>query len=253
MAIGNAIVQCAKAVRDAGLMAVEATADAGGLPTWNEVPKDCGFKIQRPGGRGHQHWATKKEQAAQCREYGQYKSWALKACGLAEEEFKEHLTKAAGLHRDMLGRGDLPAAFQRQHHNADGNRMTAREHAVLLCRVAGLRKAASGAEVGGLGGREEMDRLLALGGHQLQEECRAIPRHLRKAGSFALEGACVKDAKARVAAVVGLFQAWVFNAGARRLGAEAAWQELLRPQQPQDGGREPGGMGRRGRGQSRGR
>ena len=95
-------------------------------------------------------------------------------------------------------------------------------------------KAASGGEVGGLGGREEMERLLALGGNQLQEECRAIPVHLRKAGSFALEGSCVKNANARVAAVVGLFQAWVFNAGARRLGAEATWQELLQPQQPLD-------------------
>ena len=45
VAIGNAIVQCAKAVRDAGLMGVEEAADAGELPKWNEVPKDCGFKI----------------------------------------------------------------------------------------------------------------------------------------------------------------------------------------------------------------
>ena len=37
----------------------------------------------------------------------------------------------------------------------------------------------------------------------------------------------LKDADARIAAVVGLVQAWVFNAGARRLGAEAAWQEFL--------------------------
>ena len=93
--------------------------------------------------------------------------------------------------------------------------------------------------MGGLGGREEMERLLALGGHQWQEESGAIPAHLRKAGSFALEDACVKDANARVAAVVGLFQAWVFNAGARRLGAEAAWQELLRPQQHQDADGNP--------------
>ena len=104
MAIGNAIVQCAKAVRDAGLLGVEEAGDAGELPKWNEVPKDCGFKIERPGGRGHQHCATKEEKTAQCREYGQYKNWALKACGLAEEEVKEHLTKAAGLHRDMFGR-----------------------------------------------------------------------------------------------------------------------------------------------------
>ena len=125
--------------------------------------------------------------------------------------------KGAGLHRDMLGGGDFPAACQRQHHSNDGSRMAAREHAVLLCRVAGLRKAASVGEVGGLGGGAEIERLLALDGNQLQEECRTIPAHLRKAGSFAWEGACVKDASARVAAVAGLFQASFFNVGARRL------------------------------------
>ena len=112
MVIGNAIVQCAKAVRDAGLMAVEETEDAGDLPKWNEVLKDCGFKIQQPGGLGHQHCATKEEKTPQCQEYGQYKSWALKACGLAQEQFKEHLTKADGLRQNMFGRGDLLAAFK---------------------------------------------------------------------------------------------------------------------------------------------
>ena len=61
VAIGNAIVQCAKAARDAGLLGVEEAGDAGELPKWNEVPKDCEFKIERPGGRGHQHHATTKE------------------------------------------------------------------------------------------------------------------------------------------------------------------------------------------------
>ena len=104
--------------------------------------------------------------------------------------------------------------------------MSAHDHATLLWRVAGLRKAASSGDVGGLA---EMNRLLNLDGEQLQQECQAIPAHLRKAGSFALKGACVKDPQARVAAVVGLFQSWLFNAGARRLGAEATWQELLQP------------------------
>ena len=40
VAIGNAIVQCAKAVRDAGLLGVEESGDAGELPKWNEVPKE---------------------------------------------------------------------------------------------------------------------------------------------------------------------------------------------------------------------
>ena len=36
--------------------------------------------------------------------------------------------------------------------------------------------------VAGLGGPDEMERLLALGEQELQEECDSIPLHLRKAG-----------------------------------------------------------------------
>ena len=111
--------------------------------------------------------------------------------------------------------------------------MTSRDHAALLCRVAGLRKAASGREVGGLGGGEEMERLLSLIGHQMQEACQAVPAHLRKPDSFDMEGGCIKDAEARQAAVIGLFQAWIFKVGASRLGAEAAWQQLLQLQPSQ--------------------
>ena len=135
MAIGNAIVQCAKAVRDAGFLEVDEAEDAGALPKWSEVPKECGFKIAQPGERGQRHRATEEEKVAQCRAYGQFKNWARKACGLAAEEVKVHLAKAAGLHWDMCGRGDLPQAFRRQHHSVDTDRVTAREHAVLLCRV----------------------------------------------------------------------------------------------------------------------
>ena len=132
------------------------------------------------------------------------------------------MKQAAGLRADMLGKGDLPTAFRRQAHKETSKRLTSRDHFVLLCRVAGLRKAASHGVVGGLGGRHEMDRLLDLDGARLQAEAQAIPWHLRKAGSFALEGLHSKVAEDRVLLVVGLFQAWMFNAGARRLGAAAA-------------------------------
>ena len=72
-------MQCAKAVRDAGLLGVEEAGDAGELPKWNEVPKDCGFKIERPGGRGHSHYATKKEQTAQCRHYAVWRKRRLRS------------------------------------------------------------------------------------------------------------------------------------------------------------------------------
>ena len=84
-----------------------------------------------------------------------------------------------------------------------------------------------------------MGRLLSLDGHQLQKECKAIPAHLRKAGSFAFEGACVKNARAKVAAVVVLFQAWLSNAGASRLSVEAAWQEVRREREPKRFNVEP--------------
>ena len=70
VAIGNAIVLRAKAVRDAGLLRVEDAGGAGELPKWNEVPKECGFKIARRGGRGQQQAVTKEEKTAQCLEYG---------------------------------------------------------------------------------------------------------------------------------------------------------------------------------------
>ena len=107
--------------------------------------------------------------------------------------------------------------------------MTARDHAVLLCRVAGLRKAAN--EVGVLGGHEEMERLLGLHGVQLREECRAVPAHLRRLGGFALEDALTDDPDARIVAVVGLFVKWVFSGGARQLGVEETWGDLLLAQE----------------------
>ena len=104
--------------------------------------------------------------------------------------------------------------------------MSTRDHAALLCRVAGLREAANSGDLGGL---PEINGLLNLDGEHLQQERQAIPNHVREAESFALQGACVKDTQARVGPVIGLFQSWLFNAGARRLGAEASWHDLLQP------------------------
>ena len=70
VAIGNAIVLRADAVRAAGLMKLAETRGAGELPAWSVAPKECGFKIARPGQRGQQHHATSEGKAAQCRAYG---------------------------------------------------------------------------------------------------------------------------------------------------------------------------------------
>ena len=172
VAIGKVIMLCAKAVRNAGLLGVEEVGNTGEQLEWSAVPKECGFKIERPGGRGHQHRATKEEKTAQCLEYRRYKKWALK-CGLAEEELKEYLRKADDLPRNMLGIGDVPAPLRQYFHGTyrkhawhGKNGMTRREHHVLLCRqhavllccVAALRQhAVLLLGIGGLGGREEME------------------------------------------------------------------------------------------------
>ena len=121
------------------------------------MPKEYGLKTARRGQRGHRHYATSEDKAAQRRAYGQYLQLAWEACGMAEYELNEQLAIAAGLCRDSFGNGGLPQAFRWHHHATGGHRMTSRAHATLLCRVAGLRKAARGSEVGGLGGGEEME------------------------------------------------------------------------------------------------
>ena len=93
MAIGTAIVLCAKAVGNAALLGVEEVGNTGEQPEWSALPKECGFKIEKPGGRNNQHFATNEEKNAQCQEYGRYKNWALK-CDLAEDELKEHFKES---------------------------------------------------------------------------------------------------------------------------------------------------------------
>ena len=57
-----------------------------------------------------------------------------------------------------------------------------------------------------------------------------MPKHLWKVGGFVLEDAFIDNPLARVVAVVGLFEKWVFNAGAIRLGVEGMWRDYLQAQ-----------------------
>ena len=47
-----------------------------GLVAWEDVPRACGFKISRPGGRGHQRLASVEEKLEQQREYTAHQLWA---------------------------------------------------------------------------------------------------------------------------------------------------------------------------------
>ena len=106
--------------------------------------------------------------------------------------------------------------------------------------------------VAGLGGPDEMERLLALGEQELQEECNSIPLHLRKAGLVQGSSLHLRQpsrytsvdvdpatpgrrslavSSGTLPAALGLFRQWLIQAGARLLGVEAALEELLRPSQ----------------------
>ena len=104
---------------------------------------------------------------------------------------------------------------------------TARNHAVLLSRAAGPRKASEAREaVRWLGGRAEMDRLLALAPSALELERWAVSSNLRREPAVQLTTPCAREAEAQLWAVVGLLSVWLLRVGAQYLGATEAWQEL---------------------------
>ena len=120
------------------------------------INKACGFRVEKLGSRGSSHWASKGEQQQQCQEYLLYKTWAREACLLSEAEFQAQLSAAHQLRSNQRGIEGLPACLHCWN-------TTGPNHAVLLCRAAGLRKASEACDaVRRLGGRAEMDWLLAL-------------------------------------------------------------------------------------------
>ena len=135
--------------------------------------------------------AIPEQNTAQSQEYGWCVLWARHCCGLSVPEFESLLLVAASTQASHRGTAGLPMAPQQlrpsgHSRSSEGpsSRLTARAHAVLLCRAAGLRKAVASGEVGCLGGLAEMERLLGLDDQEIQAECAGTPQHLRKAGSF---------------------------------------------------------------------
>ena len=171
------LAECARAVRDAAFLEPEAcaeVAEAAEVPKWKDVPKECGFRVDKPCTSGPRHWATKEEQRQQCQEYRLYATWARQACLLSEAEFKAQLSAASRLSSNQRGGEGLPACLNCRNTSA-------RNHAVLLCRAAGLRKASAACEaVRRLGGRAEMDRLLALPPSALELERFDVSSNLRR-------------------------------------------------------------------------
>ena len=105
---------------------------------WPDVPAEGGFRVQRITVNGKQRTATAQERKQQCDTYESFRCWVEGKCGVDESELRECLQEAANLHFNRRGFLDLPMLFRLQYGE---HYLTVREHAVLLCRVRGLRSA----------------------------------------------------------------------------------------------------------------
>ena len=205
--------------------------DAAGLVAWTDVPTLGGFKTGKVGPRGTNRRASLDDQLHQRNRYHQYKHWAEVACGVSDAELKGYLATAANLFRHARGLKGLPNTLQHSRHDGD---ITIATHALLLCRVHGLRRAIMQADVEELGepvwrlkASTELERLLNLDAKHLRSECEALPKNLLEMRSLHLKASCDTPAS-QSSLVVGLFTLWVFEEAANMLKAQEAWQELLR-------------------------
>ena len=145
---------------------------------WDDLPAEGGFKIQQPGARGARRRVSHADKLEQVQRYSKYVMWALVACGISEDAWRHLLEAAATIGKHKRGRDGLPVWLQRKN-------LTQCEYAVLLCRLAGLRKAASidaPAELGGsafdAAAAQELERLLALSSAEVIEACSGVQRGL---------------------------------------------------------------------------
>ena len=144
--------------------------------------------MKRKGARGEVQCSSKQGREQEALEYMKYVTWAKEVCGVTQIAFRDFLRVADELPRQKRGRDEVPQWAHKQNASV-------REHAVLLCRVAGLRQAAIADTPAELGGASfascaalEMDRLLTLTRRQAQEEQEAVPEHLRRKQGFDLRG-----------------------------------------------------------------
>ena len=216
--------------------------ESDALVSWADIPTEGGFRAARRGGPGRRT-AVSDEQKKQDRIcYTRYKKWALHRCFVGAAELKEHLRTAEAMPENSRGAGGVPKTFQKIRAASD--RPTVREHALLLCRVGGLRKAvahdadpelersrdALGGSAHAAAAAKELERLMELGPAELEAERAQIARRMGHAGAggFGLDvhpGGV--SASMQPVGVVFLFRVWLYMEGARRLGAEDEWRCLL--------------------------
>ena len=193
-----------------------------GLVAWEDVPRACGFNISRPGGRGRQRPVSVEEKLEQQREYTAHQLWAA-TCGEDAAEWGKLVEQAGALRQKRLDREALPPCIC----PAETACTTHRQHAVLMCRVAGLMRAAKeagrklGGDVWAAAAGDEMSVILELTQEPLRERREAVPAVWRRSEGLALDGTWRGGKFAPE-----LFEVWLRSEGARRMEQAARWVRM---------------------------
>ncbi len=205
------------------------------IPAWEELPREGGIRLVRAGERGSQKHVTITDQVQLRTSYAKYLRWAYVACGVDAAGLHVFLKQADACAKKDRGRHGLPGALQ---HRDTSRRATVQEHALLLCRVSGLRRAATQAAscLGGeeYGGRAalELARLLDLDPKALRKESERHHVRFWNAASHQCVDATGSplsfvSSAGRLQWCCALFEAWVFAEAAQRVGAAAEWRRLV--------------------------
>ena len=82
---------------------------------WKTLPAVCGFKVQRPGGRGHQHEASATERRDMSVVYTKFSKWAA-TCGYDDASLRDFFRQQANPQTTRRC-ADMPAGKEkaRQH------------------------------------------------------------------------------------------------------------------------------------------
>ena len=127
------------------------------ITKWKDLPPhhEGGFKRDQIGGRGKRTRATEADKSEQTNHYDRYRKWAA-ACGVNGQEWRKHLKNASQLEQHQRGRQGIPPIMRQGNCVGDAH-LTILEHAVLECRVAGLKKAwlVMGTEIDGKAATEK--------------------------------------------------------------------------------------------------
>lgn len=178
VAVANAIREMDRAFRRRAEVCLKGVAVEAWIPEeeewvkdspmidWVDLPVEGGFKVFREGPRGRRtggHGIPHARQVEQVCAYSKYQKWAAIACGVQEAGWRQCLKAARATHKDNRGAEGIPESLRII------GRATERTHAMMLCRIEGLRNEIAtqvppeiSGEAFNASASAELERILAL-------------------------------------------------------------------------------------------